>query len=147
MSFPDFLETQDGKKVLKIQVSKKQKTSCTDDTSTNGKTSEEGASQTENGNNDDLKSDQWEHASSQNGNNDDGKSDQWNNGSCHPPQWGWRHWEHGGHSNHGCGGSFKWLKVIKALKDDGVLNSRILASLFVQWLPFITQKVTRKLDK
>jgi len=38
------------------------------------------------------------------------------------------------------------LKVFKALQADGILTPKVFASLFVQWLPMITQRVTRKMD-
>lgn len=58
--------------------------------------------------------------------------------------WGGESWGHGCHEGHH--GGFMILKVIKALQVDGSLTPKVFASLVVQWLPMITQRVTRKMD-
>jgi len=48
----------------------------------------------------------------------------------------------------GCGGGPKrLLMALKALRDTGMLTPAMFASLAVQWLPLVTQRVARKIDK
>lgn len=52
-------------------------------------------------------------------------------------------WGHGG-----CGGGpKKLLLILRALRDTGILTPQMFASLVVQWLPMITQRIARKVDK
>jgi len=142
LTFSDFLTTQSGSKTLKIQVGKKtppcsaSPCASTDDTFKGDNMPEKETTKVDDGSKD---------VDTENGGQDGCDWDPWGHGS----RWhGGRH-GHGhrhSHGHGGCGGAHKWLGVIKALKEDGVLNPKILASLFVQWLPMIIQKVTRKLD-
>lgn len=60
-------------------------------------------------------------------------------GEC-PWAAGWR--------QEGCGGGpKKLLFILRALRDTGILTPQMFASLAVQWLPMITQRVGRKVDK
>lgn len=49
----------------------------------------------------------------------------------------------------GCpgGGPRKLIHFLKMLRDSGVLTAEMFASLAVQWLPMLTQRVARKVDK
>lgn len=155
LTFPDFLATQEGKKVSKIQVSKK-KTLTTSSGPCESKHDAPKSTTTPQAN--PMKSQVKDESTNTNGlkNNDEttkesakansAKSNDENTKDGSSDGFNWGHWGHGGHSHGGCKGPFKFLLWIKALKDDGVLNPQVFASLFVQWLPFITQKVTRKLD-
>lgn len=124
LTFPDFLMTQSTNKVLKIQVSKKTVSPPSDkEISTTGCTA--GAS-------DPLKSDtqvKEEKSDSKEGNFEDFSGQSW------------------GHGRHGCGGPYKLFRIIKGLRDNGVLTPQMFASLFIQWLPMIIQRATRKIDK
>jgi len=126
MTFPDFIATQSSNKVMKIQVSKKKEVAspssggpCTgvNDSSIYDTLPEEGTADAKEGN-------------YEKGHYKDCAGESWGHG-CH---------------GHG-GGPFMLISVIHALKEDGVLSPRIFAALFVQWLPMITQRITRKLDK
>jgi len=120
LSFTDFLTTQSGNKALKVQVSKKKSTASF----SAGHCATDDASQDD--------------ALPQKGTTDaeDGRQD----GNDRAQS------EHGGQSHRQSGDSFKWLQVIKTMKEIGALNPQVFASLFVQWLPLITQKFTTELD-
>jgi len=47
----------------------------------------------------------------------------------------------------GGGGPKKLLYSLKALRDTGMLTPAMFSSLAVQWLPLVTQRVARKVDK
>mmetsp|Transcript_12029 Transcript_12029/g.21732 ORF Transcript_12029/g.21732 Transcript_12029/m.21732 type:complete len:634 (+) Transcript_12029:83-1984(+) len=47
----------------------------------------------------------------------------------------------------GGGGPRRLVMALRALRDAGVLTPAMFASLAVQWLPLVTQRVTRKVDK
>jgi len=129
LTFPDFVVVHADKKAYKIQVGKKSNKNLT----ATSVPCENKSDVTEPTPTPQVESKE-ESPTAGDGNNNDENNH------------GWGHWGHGGHWHGGCGGGLKWFKWIKALKDDGVLNPKMFASLFVQWLPFITQKVTRKLD-
>lgn len=51
------------------------------------------------------------------------------------------------HGHAGGGGPWRIVKVVCSLKANDMLTPSMLASLIVQWLPMLTQRVTRKVEK